>query len=352
MMSLVMQRKQTNQAIEELWQNTFFNRYWRAIGSLLGRGKQVPIGLTVAVVMAANLFLGVGVSTLLKETRFLTFPVILTNLMWATYTFLALLVFLQIHSDLLEFLRLHLIESVKREQQLQELRAWAEEWLGRDFQQVAFSLGFACIAALIGFYAVYQITHFSIGVLLIYFINFFHLGVNVYGLISLIAFVLRFRHWSLNLYVDDPASSPILLQLSQQLRNYLLTYSFWITLFMVLVRLAGALNILAITEFLIFDWIPILSVFFLAHVAFSNMIMRVKHERMGEIQSRIMKLSILDKLNAEITTQIMSLMNYHDRVKGAKNSLIDSQAIVNLLGSLALPAIAALIETYVKVLLR
>ncbi len=120
---------------------------------------------------------------------------------------------------------------------------------------------------------------------------------------------------------------------------------------MVLSRFVGALNIVTMTEFLIFNWIPILSVFFLAHLAFSNMIIRVKHERMGAIQFRIMKLSNLDKLNAEMTNQIMSLMNYHDRVKGAKNSLIDSQAIVNLLGSLALPAIAALIQAYVKVLL-
>ena len=181
---------------------------------------------------------------------------------------------------------------------------------------------------------------------MIWFINFFHLGASVYGLISLIAFLLRLRNWSLVLYPDDPASSPILLQLSEQLRDYILLFSFAITVFMLLMRLVGALNIIIIVEFLIFNWIPILTLFFLGHYAFSSLITRVKHERMGVLQSKIMNISRLGQMDTKTMAQIMSLMDYHDRVKAARNSLINSQAIVNLIGSLALPLLATLIQAW------
>jgi hypothetical protein len=247
---------------------------------------------------------------------------------------------------LLEFLRLYLVESIKTEQDVHDLQAWAKQWLGRITLQFLFNFVFACVLAPLGFYALYRTTHFSIGVILIFFINFFHLGANVYGLISLIGFLLRLRNWSLMLYPDDPGSSPILLQLSEQLRDYILQYSFLVTVFMLLVLVAVGLNIITIVVFMIFNWIPILTLFLLGHYAFSSLITRVKYERMGELQSEIMKLSNLGKTDTKATTQIMSLMDYHDRVKATKNSLINSQAIINLIGSLALPSLAILIQAW------
>ena len=345
-MSLATQRKLTSQAIADLWQNTFFGQYWRAIGTFIGRGKAVSILVSAAVVMIVNLFIGVSISALLGETRFTSTPVILTNLMWVTYTYSAIILFFSLHSRLLEFLRLRLVASIETEQHLQDLQAWAKQWLGWKLPQFLFNVGFSSIVAPLAFYAVYHTTNFSIGVIFIYFINFFHLGANVYGLISLIGFLLRLRNWNLMLYLDDPGSSPILLQLSEQLRDYILLFSFAITVFMLLTRLVGALNIIIIVEFLIFNWIPILTLFFLGHYAFSSLITRVKHERMGILQSKIMNISKLGQMDTKTMAQIMSLMDYHDRVKAARNSLINSQAIVNLIGSLALPSLATLIQAW------
>jgi hypothetical protein len=116
---------------------------------------------------------------------------------------------------------------------------------------------------------------------------------------------------------------------------------------MLLVLLIGALNIIIIIEFLIINWIPILTLFILGHLAFASLVTRVKHERMAELQSKIMKLSSQDKTSTK-TTQIMKLMDYHDRVKATRNSLINSQSILNLMGSLALPLLATLIQDYMK----
>ena len=126
-MSLITQRKQTSQAITELWHNSFFNRHWRTIGRFAGRGKEVSIWISAAVLMVVNLLLGVSLSAVLGETHFISTSIILTNLMWVTYTYLMILLALGIYSRMLDFLRLRLIESIKMEKQLQELQVWAEQ---------------------------------------------------------------------------------------------------------------------------------------------------------------------------------------------------------------------------------
>jgi hypothetical protein len=347
-MSLITQRKQTSQAVAELWHNTFFNRYWRAIGGFLGRDKEVPVSVSAAVVMALSWMLGVSISFLLRESQFLSTQVVLTNLMWMGYTYFVILLAIANHSKLLDFVRLHLIASMKTEKDIRDLQAWAQQWLGRNVREVLFSVVFAAALTPVGYYSLYSQGHFSLGIAVFYFFNYFHLSASVYGLFSVIVFLSRLKDWQLTLYPDDPGSTPILLQLSAQLRNYLLVFSFGAALFMVLARLVSELNIFSIVGFLIVAWLPVLALFFLTHLSISGMITRVKQERMGEIQAQIMKLSRQGKTDTQVTAQILSLMNYHDRVKGARNSLVNSQAILNLLGSLALPAIATLIQAYVK----
>ena len=345
-MSLEKQRQQTSQAIADLLQKTFFRRYWRAIGTFIGRGRVAPIWVSAAVVMLVNLLVGTTVSALLGETRFTAPEIILTNLMWVTYTYFTIPLALGGHSSLVDFLRVRLVETMEAEQNIQELQAWAEQWLGRMFPQLLFTIGFALIAAPLGFYAIYHTTHFSLGVTLIYFINLFHLFASIYGLISLLAFLLKLRNWRLRLYPDDPASSPILMQLSEELRNYILGISFWFAIFMLLMGLVGALNTITILMVSVFNWIPSLTLFVLGNYVFTRLITRIKHERLERLQSEIMKLSGLGKFDTRTTAQIMSLMDYHDRVKASRNSLINLQSILNLVGSLALPLLATLIQAW------
>ena len=345
-MSLEVQSQQTRQAIADHLHKTFFRRYWRAIGTFIGRGKVASIWVSAAVVMLANLIAGVVVSALLGETRFTNPETIFNNLVWVSYTYFMIPLGLAINERLVEFLRTRLLKSLQNEGQIKELQTWAEKWLGRVFLQLLFSLGYSIVIAPFSFYVVYNTTEFSLGVLLVYFINFFHLGAAFYGLISLIAFLMKLRNWSLRLYPDNPASSIILLQLSQELRNYILIFSFAITLFMILLVLTGALNTTSIFGTLFFNWIPILALFSLGNYVFSRLIQRVKHERLDVLQSKLMKLSSMNEVDTKKTTQIMTLMDYYDRVKATPNSLINSQSIVNLLGSLALPLLTLLIQAW------
>jgi hypothetical protein len=50
-MSIQTEQEHASQVIAELYQNSFFLRYWQAIGRFIGRGKPVSIWVSAAVAM-------------------------------------------------------------------------------------------------------------------------------------------------------------------------------------------------------------------------------------------------------------------------------------------------------------
>jgi hypothetical protein len=337
-------QQDASQVMADLYENTFFQRYWRAIGRVSGRGKQASLWASAALVMGVTLLLGIAVSALLGETQFTTLTAILVNLMWLSYGFLMIPLFMSINTRMVEFLRLRFVRSLEDEGQIQELLHWASQWLGNRRAQFFISLIFGIAMSLLAFYSIYPATKFSLGQTLIFFAGFFHVGVAVYGLLSLLAFALMLNKLSLALYSDDPASSPILLQLSKQLRDYILVLAFASAGLLLLDRLVGALNPRVIVLMVVGVWIPILALFILGNQAFSVQIMRVKHERLEKLQFEIMQLSNVKEMDKDITAHITSLMNFHDRVRATRNSLYNPESFINLIGSLALPLLAAILS--------
>lgn len=345
-MSIETEQEHASQVIAELYQNSFFNRYWRAIGKFIGRGKPVSIWVSVAVVMVANLLLGITVSALLKERQFTTLSAILVNVMWVTWAYFAIPVTLITNGRLVEFLRLRFIQSLENEQHLHELLLWANRWLGRQVAQFLVPLVLGLAAALWGFYGIYPTAKFSFGEVLIYFINFFHMGIAFYTVLSLHAFMLKLKNWDLVLFSDDPASSPILLQLSKEIRNFSLIIAIINAVLFISLSLIDAINTMTILLYIVTNLIPISDLFVIGNQAFSQQIMRVKYERLGQLQSEIMKLSSnIGKMDTDTIARVKSLMDYHDRVKSSRNSLYNAQSFINLFGSLALPVLSAILST-------
>lgn len=344
-MSVETERERASQAIAEAYQSSFFNLYWRAIGLFLGKGRPSSIWVSAAAVMVGNLLLGVAVSALLGETQFTALNAILVNVMWVTWTYLGVSLTIIINGRMVEFLQQRVTRSLRSERDVRDLLQWANQWLGKQIPQLLVSLGLGISIALLAFRSIYPASRFALGPVLIYFVNFFHISIATYGLLSLIAFVLKLQDWSLLLYTDDPASSPILLELSNELRSYMLYVSGGTAL---LLLLAGSVHALTITTALIalvVVWIPILILFVLGNQAFSRQIIRVKYERLEKIQSEIMELSDVEKMDTITVTHVKHLMDYHDRVKASRESLYSYRSIINLIGSLALPTISAVLST-------
>ena len=340
-MSIQTEQQDASHVIAELYQNTFFQRYWRAIGRFIGRGQQATLWLSVAIVMGINLLLGVSVSVLIRETQFTTMTAILVNIMWVTYGFLVIPLSVTINTRMVEFLRLRFVKSLQDESNIHKLLSWASQWFGNQSTQFFFALSFGIALALLTFYSIYPATKFSVGQTLIYFISFFHVAGAVYGLLAVLAFAAMLDKLPLALYSDDPANSPILLQLSKQLRDYILAFAFASAGLLLLNGLVGSLNIRVIILTLVVAWIPMLALFFTGNQAFSQQIIRVKYQRLEELQSQIMKLSHVENLDKDTIAHIKSLIDYHDRVKSSRNSLYSTESFVNLVGSLAMPLLGA-----------
>ena len=345
-MSIQTEQERASQVIVELYQNSFFQRYWRAIGLFLGRGKPVSIWVSAAIVMGVNLLVGVTVSALLKETQFTTPNAILISAMWVTWAYFAILITTNLNGRLVEFLSLDFTASLQNEQHIQEFLRWANRWLGRHVPQLLFYLIYGITIALLGFYGVYQTTKVSFGTILIYFVNFFHTAIALYGGLALLDFLLKLKSWDLVLYSDDPASTPILLQISTEINNFSFSAAIIFATLILPLRLMGAFNLVIIVTYVVFTLIPILSLFVLANQAFSRQINRVKYERLKELQSKIMKLSSdVEKLDKDTIAYVKGLIDYHDRVKSSRNSLYSSESFINLLRSLALPILSAVLGT-------
>jgi len=344
LMSIQAERERASQVIAELYQNSFFQQYWRAIGRFIGRGKPASLWVSAAVVMSVNLLLGVTVSALLAETQFTTLNAILLSAELVTWTYVVIILTMNINGRLVEFLKRRITESLQHEQHIHELLLWTNQWIGRRLPQLLFSLGFGITIAPLAFYTLYLTTRFSFGLILLYFINFFHIGIMIYTALSFIAFMWKLKNWHLILYTDDPASSPILLQLSKEIRNYILFMALAIAILLFIVGSAVAFNI-KIALLSLVAWIPILALFILGNQAFSQQIVRVKYERLEKLQSEIMKLSNAEKMDTDTIAQIKNLSDYHDRVKSSRNSLYSPASFVNLIGSLALPVLSVTLST-------
>lgn len=344
-MSIQTERQRASQVIDELYQNSFFVKYWETIGRFIRRGKPASIWLSAAVVMGANLWIGVTVSVLLGEIQFTTLNAIIQNAMWVTYSYLMLPLMINLHGRMIEFLHAQFAKSLKHEQHIHELTLWANQWLGQRIPQFLVALVFGLVVALAAFYGIYPSTKFSFGQTLIFFGNFFHMGVVFYGVFSLLAFVLKLKNWYLILYPDNPASSPILLLLSNELRNYILFIAVAGAILLLLVGSIGALNTTVIALMLIISWIPILTLFVIGNQAFSQQIIRVKYERLEELQTKIMELSNVEKMDTDTMAHVKGLMDYHDRVNSSQNSLYNAGSFVNLIGSLALPVLSVILST-------
>ena len=267
------------------------------------------------------------------------------NIMWVVSTYIAILILLSVYKRLLEFLRLNLMDSLQDQQDIDKLVEWARNWLGSQGKQLFFSLCIGVMVAIFGFNNNFPLAKFSVGQFFFYLINyFFAAGIGVYGLLSVIFFLLKLNKINLRLYSDDPASSPILKKLSNELGYYIFFIASMGAVLMILLRLVDLLSYGNIIAIVICVWLPIIACFFIGNSVFSQQIARVKYERLEKLQLKIMRLSTIQKIDKGTTEYIKSLMDIHDRIKNTRNSLYNIGSLLNLFGSLLLPPLAAVLN--------
>lgn len=175
------------------------------------------------------------------------------------------------------------------------------------------------------------------------FISFFLTTVGLiffYLFFMVILLSARLRSYDLKLFAADPASSELLYRLAGVLSlfvYFVALYAAYLTLGTASVGLFPSLGILP----LLFLWLPIIAMFILNQNSLYSIIRRAKWKTLNEIQAKVEKLQGTEHYSDKETMDALNrLMDYHDRVKGTRNSAIDLSTTLNFINSLLLPLLA------------
>jgi hypothetical protein len=103
--------------------------------------------------------------------------------------------------------------------------------------------------------------------------------------------------------------------------------------------------------FFLVGWVTITAWFIVNQYALTQIATRAKRKKLSEIQAKIEKLEAEEDIADQKTIEAMNrLMDYHDRIKATRNSMLDLRAVLNFLNSLLLPLIGFLLGNLDKLL--
>ncbi|MBL8103775.1 MAG: hypothetical protein JNM02_14675 [Anaerolineales bacterium] len=149
---------------------------------------------------------------------------------------------------------------------------------------------------------------------------------------------IRMSHYEYSLNDFDPAHSMIVRTISKSLNNYTYGYAINAALVQLIFAAVGQFFLFGITAAFI-AWIPVIAQFVLNQTGMRRIIVTSKWKALLKIQSRIRQLqnrNMADKNNIET---LMKMMDYHDRIKGTPNTILNIKSFLDLTSQLALPTI-------------
>lgn len=168
-------------------------------------------------------------------------------------------------------------------------------------------------------------------------------AVNVNHILPILDFPTRVSRYNYRLYTIDPASSEIVVNLSDLLNGIVFISAvilviFAVGLWILIPYLAGNLVALALT------WGVLVLMFLSGHASISQIIHQAKWKTLNDIQIKIGKLRDQEEIPSKDTLEhINALMDYHDRIRTTRNSAFDVRTGLNFLQSLLLPVIGLLL---------
>lgn len=187
----------------------------------------------------------------------------------------------------------------------------------------------------------FHFAFFTAGVIIAAFLYLFFL---------VVALSARVGRYDLKLYSADPGSSEVISHLSGVLGRFMYGIAIYAAIGTLATAAFGVLAQGGVFYVLLF-WIPIVAMFILSQTSLSSIIRRAKWKTLNEIQARVEQLHVADSLGEKDTMDAINrLMDYHDRIKGTRNSAFDLRAVLSLLNSLLLPFPALLLANLDKVL--
>jgi len=348
-----MTRESLCEEIERVYQTSLMRMYWRTIGRglarLVGRKGEAPMWVSVMVAMAVVQVITTITAVLTKEGT-VALPVsIQYSYPMLGYCWLCIVVLQTQLERFINYIKNDLVRTLDLSASQNTIETWLR-MVGRRSLQSLFMFLFIAWMTLMTVFVIISQRGQSAGVTVYLFTALVFLQVvpHLYWLLVIsITLVFTIRQLKVNLFPNDPSKTPVMQTMHQVSSNLLIT-----------VALLLALNILLVIPLKVFSraylisvvsafWTPLVLYFLLSESAFAHLLINARLERLAILQQQIMEIEKNQDMNQkEPAEAVKRLLDLHDRVKSAPVSMINLSAIGNLLGSLALPLLAALLNIF------
>ena len=174
-------------------------------------------------------------------------------------------------------------------------------------------------------------------------VMFLWTGFMVYYMLLFVVLPLRLSRCQFKLHTEDPVSTEVLDDWSKMM-------SFVAYMFALMLATGTLFTVTAVTFtlrgliFVIPRWLPLIALFAVNQMAIYGVIKRSKRKSLNEVQAQM---AVLRPREAppdnETLETLLWLWDYHDRIKGTRNSMLDINEIVSFVNTLLIPLLAFLI---------
>jgi len=174
-------------------------------------------------------------------------------------------------------------------------------------------------------------------------VMFLWTGFSFYYMFLFAVLPLRLSRCRFKLHLEDPVSTEVLEDWSGMMNFAAYMFAFKLamgTLFTV----AAVTFRLRILVFVIPRWLPLIALFVVNQMAIYGVITRSKRKSLNQVEVQMAALRPgADPPEHDTMEILLWLWDYHDRIKGTRNSALDIMGIINLVNTLLIPLLAFLI---------
>lgn len=348
-----MTRESLREEIERVYQTSLMRKYWgfigRALALLVRRKGEAPawISFTVAFILVQVITSVVKIAlkeegTALMATPRFSYPML-------AYCWFGLLIFQAQIERFVHFLKTDLMDSLDLQESQPAIESWLRSAGARSLQapvMLVFVIWMTLVTVAVIFGQRGQPVEITVYVLTT--LVFIQIIPHLYWiLVAAVAYAFSIRAWKFNLFPDDPSATPIIQSLHRISNRFLLSIAFLLALNQLIALPVGIYSEFYILVMIASLWTPTLIFFVVRESTFANLLVRAKLNRLASIQQQIMDIENKQDISQkEPAEAIKRLLELHDRVKSAPASMINLSSVTNLLGSLALPLLGALLSIF------
>ncbi|PKN90815.1 MAG: hypothetical protein CVU44_22340 [Chloroflexi bacterium HGW-Chloroflexi-6] len=350
-MSEQVKREEIRKLVETIYENSLARSFWRAIGrffaTIFRSRREMPVSFSSLLTIVISVLFTFLLALILGAQNFFNGEFGAFILLTAGWVWVAIVLSDWQIQQSIKVIREDVVNLLDLAGDQNIVKSWAELIGNRRVQFFVALFWFLMILGLSVFELPLDFArpdgwilalHLALGLLWFVFqLSWFGALILFYG--------YYLGRLPLNLFPDDPSATPGLLVIHQDVGQLLFVSAFIAALAIPIGMVVGFLSGMVLITSAITLWIPLMMFFVATERSFSVQISYGKNRRLAELQAQISQLeNRLDLPGADMVKAIEGLLALHDRVKRAPDSLVNLGSLINLIGSMAMPLVSALLN--------